>query len=297
MDLRVSTCPNKYGEKVVIRIIDNSNSLLTFEGLGLSSDVRERMVQLCSQPYGIILVTGPTGSGKSSTLYSMLTHINSPLVNICTVEDPIEFNLKGVNQFQVHDKIGLTFASVLRTLLRQDPDVIMLGEVRDPETAAIAVQAALTGHLVLSTLHTNDAPGAITRLENLSVEPYLISAALVGIVAQRLVRRVCPDCATEVEPTARMRQAADRGGVQLDKVFVGRGCSQCNQTGLKGRGGIYEILVPDDEMRSAIAGGANLGALRNLAKQSGMQTLFEYGLDKVRQQETTMEEVLRVTCE
>ena len=296
VDLRVSTLPNKFGEKVVIRIIDNTNSLLTFEGLGLSSEVRDLMVQLCSQPYGIILVTGPTGSGKSSTLYSMLNQINSPLVNICTVEDPIEFNLKGVNQFQVHDRIGLSFASVLRTLLRQDPDVIMVGEVRDPETAGIAVQAALTGHLVLSTLHTNDSAGAITRLENLSVEPYLVSAALVGIVAQRLVRRVCSECATEVEPTASIRQAAERAGVKLDRVHQGRGCSLCNQTGFKGRTGIFEILIPDDEMRGSIASGANLGTLRNLAKQSGMRTLFEYGLDKVRQGDTTVEELLRVTC-
>ena len=183
VDLRVSTLPNKFGEKVVIRIIDNTQSLLTFDGLGLSTEVRNKFEQLCRHPYGMILVTGPTGSGKSSTLYSMLNQINSPTVNICTVEDPIEFNLQGVNQFQVHTKIDLTFASILRTLLRQDPDVIMIGEIRDPETASIAMQAALTGHLVLATLHTNDSAGAITRLENLAIEPYLVSAALVGIVA------------------------------------------------------------------------------------------------------------------
>ena len=245
----------------------------------------------------MILVTGPTGSGKSSTLYSMLNHINTSSINICTVEDPIEFNLKGVNQFQVHTKIGLTFASCLRTLLRQDPDVIMVGEIRDPETAGIAMQAALTGHLVLATLHTNDSAGAITRLENLSVEPYLVSAALVGVVAQRLVRRICPKCKVEAELPAAVQHAAERAGVQLDKAYRGRGCAACGQSGYKGRCGVYEVLVPGDELRDAIASGANLGKLRKLAKAEGMNTLFEYGLECVRNGTTTVEELLRVTCE
>ncbi len=296
VDLRVSTLPNKFGEKAVLRIIDNRNSLISLEGLRVPKEIHESFIRLCAQPYGIILVTGPTGSGKSTTLYAMLSQINAPEVNICTVEDPIEFNLKGINQFQVHDKIGLSFAAVLRTLLRQDPDVIMVGEIRDPTTAAIAVQAALTGHLVLSTLHTNDSAGAITRLQNLAIEPYLVSAALVGIVAQRLVRRVCPDCATMVKPEPNILHAAERAGVSLEKVSRGRGCSTCNQTGFKGRMGIYEVLIPDDEMRDAIASGANLGKLRQLARASGMRTLFEYGVEKVRDGETTMEEVLRVTC-
>jgi len=297
VDLRVSSLPNKFGEKVVIRIIDNTSNLLSFEGLGLPMETRTALENLARNPYGIILVTGPTGSGKSSTLYSMLNHLNKPDVNICTVEDPVEFNLKGVNQFQVHGKIGLNFASMLRTLLRQDPDIIMVGEVRDPETAAIAVQAALTGHLVLTTLHTNDAPSAITRLGNLSIEPYLVSAALVGIIAQRLVRRICRDCCTEEKPAASILHAAERVGIQLERVHKGKGCSTCNQTGYKGRTGIYEILAPDDELRDAIASGANLGVLRQKARELGMKTLFEFGLERVRRGETTVEELLRVTCE
>lgn len=295
VDLRVSTLPNKYGEKVVIRIIDNSNSLLTFAGLKLEDETRKSMERICKEPYGIVLVTGPTGSGKSSTLYSMLNEINSPQINICTVEDPIEFNVLGINQFQVHSKIGLTFASVLRTLLRQDPDVIMLGEIRDTETATIAVQAALTGHLVLSTLHTNDSAGAITRLQNLGIEPYLISAALVGVVAQRLVRRVCPECKVESAPTPHVLNAAQRSGMKIEKVAKGHGCAMCNQTGFKGRAGIFEILIPSDEMRDAIAAGANLGKLRSIAKAQGIRTLFENGMVKVHSGETTVEEVLRVT--
>ncbi len=295
VDLRVSTLPNKYGEKVVIRIIDNSNSLLTFSGLKLDADSQTSMQRICKEPYGIVLVTGPTGSGKSSTLYSMLNEINSPSINICTVEDPIEYNVKGINQFQVHSKIGLTFASVLRTLLRQDPDVIMLGEIRDSETAAIAVQAALTGHLVLSTLHTNDSAGAITRLQNLGIEPYLISAAIVGVVAQRLVRCVCKECGTEAEPTPNVAQAAKRAGLTIDKITKGRGCAVCHQTGFKGRRGIYEILIPSDEMRDAIAAGANLGKLRSIAQTQGIKTLFDNGMAKVHSGETTVEEVLRVT--
>jgi type IV pilus assembly protein PilB len=295
VDLRVSTLPNKYGEKVVIRILDNQSALLTLDGLDLQQEVRETFKRLWALPFGIILVTGPTGSGKSTTLYAMLSHINAPHLNICTVEDPIEFNVRGINQFQVHPRIDLTFASVLRTLLRQDPDVIMVGEIRDPETAGIAVQAALTGHLVLSTLHTNDAAGAITRLQNLGVEPYLLSAALVGIIAQRLVRKVCRECVSWQEPPPTTRSAAERAGVTLEKVARGRGCAACNSTGFRGRTGIYEIIVPDDEMRDAIASGANLGALRKLARAQGMKTLFEYGLEKVRAGETTLEELLRVT--
>jgi len=295
VDLRVSTLPNKFGEKVVIRVIDNSNSLLTFAGLKLDADTQSMMQQICKEPYGIVLVTGPTGSGKSSTLYSMLNEISTPEINICTVEDPIEFNVKGINQFQVHAKIGLTFAGVLRTLLRQDPDVIMLGEIRDPETAAIAVQAALTGHLVLSTLHTNDSAGAITRLQNLGIEPFLISAAIVGVVAQRLVRCVCADCRTQVDPTPNVVHAAERAGITIDQVTKGRGCLTCHQTGFKGRRGIYEILVPGDEMRDAIAAGANLGKLREISRKQGTRTLFEYGMSQVHSGDTTVEEILRVT--
>lgn len=296
VDLRVSTLPNKFGEKVVIRVIDNSASLLTLDGLALSEPLRKSMEHMCAQPYGLILVTGPTGSGKSTTLYAMLNEINSPSINICTCEDPIEFNVPGVNQFQVREKIGLTFASMLRTMLRQDPDVIMVGEIRDPETARIAIQAALTGHLVLSTLHTNDSAGAITRLQNLQVEPYLISAALVGVIAQRLVRNVCSQCQTMSDPPPVVAENAARVGIQLDKVARGLGCAVCNQTGFKGRSGLYEVLDPDDEFRNSIATGANLGELRMLARKRGMKTLFEYGMQKVQSADTTAEEVMRVTA-
>ena len=296
VDLRVSTLPNKYGEKVVIRVIDTRKALVGLDKLGMAKPLYDAFVHEVRKPHGIILVTGPTGSGKSTTLYAVLNEINNPAVNICTVEDPVEFQVPQVNQFQVHEKIGLSFANVLRSLLRQDPDVIMLGEIRDPETARIAVQAALTGHLVLSTLHTNDSPSAITRLHNLGVEPYLISASLVAILAQRLIRTLCPNCKREIEPTPSMRSNAARLGMTLDRAFRGNGCPQCNATGMKGRGGIYELLVPDDELRDAIASGAQLGTIRTQAKNLGMKTLMEAGFESVRQGVTTVEEVLRVTA-
>ncbi|MHC4611228.1 MAG: GspE/PulE family protein, partial [Planctomycetota bacterium] len=296
VDLRVSTLPNKFGEKVVIRVIDNRNVLVNLDELGMGPELGERFRQEVHKPHGIILVTGPTGSGKSTTLYAALNQINAPEINICTVEDPVEFNLAGVNQFQVHDKIGLSFAGVLRSLLRQDPDVIMVGEIRDPETARIAVQASLTGHLVLSTLHTNDAAGAITRLHNLGIEPYLISASLLAILGQRLVRRVCPDCVRTVEAAPNVRHAAEKLGLKIARVSSGQGCSRCHQSGLKGRTGIYELLVPDDEMRDAITGAASLEALRKLAIEGGTVPLKEAGIQQIRLGETTIEEVLRVTA-
>ncbi|MCP4591178.1 MAG: type II/IV secretion system protein [bacterium] len=296
VDLRVSTLPNAYGEKVVIRIIDTRNALVGLDRLGLSKGVYEEFAHQARSPHGIILVTGPTGSGKSTTLYAVLNEISLPSINICTVEDPVEFQIPGINQFHVHEKIGLTFANVLRSLLRQDPDVIMLGEIRDPETARIAVQAALTGHLVLSTLHTNDSPSAMTRLHNLQVESYLVSASIVAILAQRLIRTICPECRQPAQPSAAARSSAARLGMELDQVFEGRGCTHCNQRGMKGRGGIFEFLVPDDEMRDAIAADAPLGELRTQAERLGMQTLVEDGFDKVRAGVTTVEEVLRATA-
>ena len=296
VDLRVSTLPNKFGEKVVIRVIDTRNTLVGLDKLGLSPSVYDAFAAEVRKPHGIILVTGPTGSGKSTTLYAVLNEISNPTINICTVEDPVEFQIPGVNQFQVREKIGLDFPAVLRSLLRQDPDVIMLGEVRDPETARTAVQAALTGHLVLTTLHTNDAPSAITRLHNLDVEPYLISASLICILAQRLVRTICPKCKRQVDPTPATRHSVERLGVKVDRFFEGRGCSHCKQTGMKGRMGIYELLVPDDELRDAIASDATLGAIRAKAKEMGMHTLLESGLQKVNEGYTTVEEVLRVTA-
>ncbi len=295
IDLRVSTLPNKFGEKVVIRIIDNRNVLVNLEQLGFDKETLEKFRLQIHQPHGLLLVTGPTGSGKSTTLYSALAELNVPEINICTVEDPIEFNLVGINQFQVHEKIGFTFPNTLRSLLRQDPDVIMVGEIRDADTSKIAVQAALTGHMVFSTLHTNDAPSAITRLYNLSVEPYLISASLVGVLGQRLVRRICPDCAQEVEPAPGLLHTAELLGQPITSAFFGSGCSRCRKTGFSGRIGIYEMLVPDDELRDAVTAGATLNQLRDHAKRAGMKSLIDDGFEKVRQATTTIEEVLRVT--
>ena len=296
IDLRVSTLPNKFGEKVVIRVIDTRNTLVGLDELGLSSSVYEVFAGEVRKPHGIILVTGPTGSGKSTTLYAVLNEINTPSINVCTVEDPVEFHIPGVNQFQVYEKIKLSFANVLRSLLRQDPDVIMVGEGRDAETARIAVQAALTGHLVLSTLHTNDSASAVTRLNNLNVEPYLISASLAAVLAQRLVRVICPHCKREVEPSAATLHSVERLGMKVERYHEGRGCSKCGQVGMKGRIGVYELLLPDDELRDAIASNATLGTIRAKARELGMRTLLEAGFDKVRDGITTVDEVLRVTA-
>jgi len=295
VDLRVSTLPNKHGEKVVLRIIDKQNVLVSLEKLGFDKDTLDKFRRQIHHPHGLMLVTGPTGSGKSTTLYSALSELNGPDVNICTVEDPIEFNLVGVNQFQMNEKIGFTFADALRSLLRQDPDVIMVGEIRDTETAKIAVQAALTGHMVFSTLHTNDAAGAVTRLYNVGVEPYLISASLVGILAQRLVRRICQSCMEEITPEPSAMRAAERLGRTLTKAYAGAGCSKCRNLGFAGRVGLYEVLVPDDEFRDAITAGVTLNQLRQKAKDTYTRFLIDDGFEKVQQGLTTLQEVLRVT--
>lgn len=294
IDLRVSTLPNLFGEKVVIRIIDNSKALVSLETLGFSIDMLKRFRQQLTNPHGMILVTGPTGSGKSTTLYAALSEINSPQRNVCTVEDPIEYNLKSINQFQVSDKIGLTFPVVLRSLLRQDPDVIMVGEVRDNDTARTAVQAALTGHMVLSTLHTNDALSAVTRLHNIGVENFLISASLDAVLAQRLVRKICPYCRVEVEPTPGARLAMQKAAIESDKVARGDGCSRCHGTGFSGRIGVYELFVPNDDIRQRISDGITLQELRQVAYAADMTTLYKDGMDKVRSGLTTVEEVFRV---
>lgn len=295
IDLRVSTLPNQFGEKVVLRILDTRNTLVRLEQLGFDKDTLEGFRHGVRQPQGMMLVTGPTGSGKSTTLYASLLEINSQEINICTVEDPIEFNLVGVNQFQVNEKIGYTLAGTLRSLLRQDPDVIMVGEIRDVETAKVAVQASLTGHMVFSTLHTNDAPSAVTRLYNVGVEPYLISASLTGVLAQRLVRRLCPACREKVEPSAGALKWLEKRDHQLEHVYQPSGCSQCRRKGYLGRTGVYEMFVPDDVIRDAITGKATLDQLRALAKQKGMRTLLEDGLSKAAQGVTTLDEILRVT--
>jgi len=300
IDLRVSTMPGKFGEKVVMRIVDQKNAVANLSRLGFSEEMLSILRGLISQPNGIVLVTGPTGSGKSTTLYGALAEINREDINISTVEDPVEYNLYGINQFQTHERAGFTFAKALRALLRQDPDVVMLGEIRDQETAKIATQAALTGHLVLSTLHTNDAPSAVTRLINIGVEPYLVAAALRGVLAQRLVRRVCSGCATKAEPNdeeARIIAQLAREGIKLGPLVRGAGCKKCRDTGFSGRLGLYEIFVPDALCMDAVSRGASLQEIRMLAeKGSTYITLRKDGIDKVSKGLTTLQEVFKAVA-
>ncbi len=294
IDLRVSTLPNTHGEKVVIRIIDNSLALVNLETLGFSIDMLKRMREKLAHPHGLVLVTGPTGSGKSTTLYATLSEINSPERNVCTVEDPIEYNLRSVNQFQVNEKIGLGFGTVLRSMLRQDPDVIMIGEIRDEDTAKTAVQAALTGHMVLSTLHTNDAASAITRLNNIGVESFLIAASLESVLAQRLVRKICPRCKIEYEPSPKIRHTMEQVGHSAEVLYRGEGCTRCHGSGYAGRIGVYELFLPDDTIRQAITDGASLQELRRLSNTNNVTTLMMDGMEKAQSGITTVEEILRV---
>ena len=298
IDLRVSTMPGKHGEKVVVRIIDNEKASVNLEKLGFNYDTLKQWRKLIALPNGILLVTGPTGSGKSTTLYACLQELNRDDVNICTVEDPVEYNLGGVNQFQVNEKAGFTFAGALRSLLRQDPDILMIGEVRDLETARLATQAALTGHLVLSTLHTNDAPSSITRLYNLGIEPYLVGATVCGVLAQRLVRKLCQHCKQPYEPSPNEKRQIERlaGGGTVDQLFKPKGCPRCRNLGYSGRIGIYELFVPDDQMFDLISNGASLNSLKAMANAQGMRTLRMDGLEKVKAGITTLEEVHRVTA-
>jgi general secretion pathway protein E len=299
IDLRVSTLPTMYGESVVMRILDKSNSsLYDLRRLGLAEDSLHALQGLIRRPHGILLVTGPTGSGKTTTLYSALDTINLPDKKIITIEDPVEYQMDGVNQIQVNPQIGLTFAAGLRHIVRQDPDVIMVGEIRDLETAEIAIRAALTGHLVFSTLHTNDAPSAITRLVDMGAEDYLIASSLLGVLAQRLVRVICPHCRIEVFPVTEMLDEIGfrRGnGHEADRFYEGRGCERCATTGFVGRLGIYELMIANDEVRKLTVGKADSGRIRKKAFESGMRSLRDDGWDKVRQGLTTISEVLRVT--
>jgi len=300
IDLRVSTMPGKFGEKVVIRIIDNRSAMTSLEKLGFSFEMLQRFRTAINTPNGVVLVTGPTGSGKSTTLYSALNELNDEAVNICTVEDPVENNLGGINQFQVNDRAGFTFANALRALLRQDPDIIMVGEIRDQETARIATQAALTGHLVLSTLHTNDAPSAITRLFNIGVEPYLVAAAVRAVLAQRLLRKICTHCKESIEPPTAMRKTLIRmagGSCDIDTVYQGVGCQKCRNTGYAGRIGVFEYFAPDDELADAISRGASLQELRHMANASGgFTTLGRDGFDKIKAGLTSVEELFKATA-
>jgi len=300
IDLRVSTLPTMYGESVVMRILDKSNTdLYEITRLGFPEDSLKDFESLIRRPHGILLVTGPTGSGKTTTLYSALSTINLPDKKIITIEDPIEYQMDGVNQIHVHTQIGLTFAAGLRHIVRQDPDVIMVGEIRDLETAEIAIRAALTGHLVFSSLHTNDAPSAITRLIDMGAEDYLIASSLLGALAQRLVRVICPLCKTEVFPVPEMLDEIGfrrgNGSRGRDRFFEGRGCERCSNTGFIGRVGIYELMIMNDDLRKLTVGKADSNVIRKKALECGMRPLREDGWLKVRQGVTTISEVLRAT--
>ncbi|MEK6715035.1 MAG: ATPase, T2SS/T4P/T4SS family [Candidatus Omnitrophota bacterium] len=294
IDLRVSTFPTIYGENLVIRILDRSNILLSLTELGLNSDSLTVFESLIRKPYGIILVTGPTGSGKTTTLYAALNTINSTDKNIVTLEDPVEYKIERIRQSQIDVKTGLSFARGLRSILRQDPDVIMVGEIRDLETAEISIHAALTGHLVFSTLHTNDAAGAASRLVDMNIEPFLISSSLAGIVAQRLVRCICPDCKESYRPQERIVKEL---GFERDVLYKGKGCVKCRNTGYRGRTGIFELLVLNNEIKELIVNRASSDKIRKAAVALKMQTLYEQGIAKVKSGVTTIEEVMRLTME
>jgi type IV pilus assembly protein PilB len=294
-DLRVSSLPTQYGEKVVIRLLEGTAPLASFSNLGISEDIDEGLSQLLSQPQGMILVTGPTGSGKSTTLYASLTRLKKPSVNIVTVEDPVEYVLPGVNQAHVNTKAGLTFASCLRSILRQDPNIIMVGEIRDLETAEIAMKAAQTGHLVLSTLHTNDSVSAIVRLLDLGIPNFLISSSLTGVLAQRLVRKLCTCHSTQAATPEFHARLSQFGVTKLPaRMAVPVGCDRCDQTGYKGRIGIYELLPIDNTVRSLIRSGGTVDQIRDASRANGMRLMQEDATDKLSQGLTTMEEILRV---
>ncbi len=295
IDLRVSTMPGKFGEKVVIRIIDNRTAIVALDKIGFSPEVLTAWREVITSANGVVLVTGPTGSGKSTMLYSVLNELASDEHNISTVENPVEVNIPGINQFQVNEKTGFTFASALRALLRQDPDILMVGEIRDVETATIATQAALTGHVVFSTLHTNDSVSAVTRLVNMGVDPYLVAAILRGVLAQRLVRKICPHCKEAFEPEKIVRDSLEQSiGEEVNQLYRGAGCSRCMGKGYAGRLGIFELFLPDEEMLEAIAKGANIQDLRAIAVRQSFRTLRDDGFSKAMQGLTTPDEVWRV---
>ncbi|WP_225410655.1 type II secretion system ATPase GspE [Stigmatella hybrida] len=303
IDIRLSTIPTTFGERIVMRLLDKTATLLDLAEIGMSQHTLSGISAVIKRSHGIILVTGPTGSGKTTTLYGALSKINTPDLNILTVEDPVEYQLKGIGQMAISPKIGLTFAQGLRSFLRQDPDVIMVGEIRDKETAEIAIQASLTGHLVLSTVHTNDAAGAVTRLVDMGVEPFLVASSLTAILAQRLVRRVCPDCRVptstddvELKELAHTRASfKERYGV--DRIYKATGCPNCNRTGYRGRTGIYEFLLVDDDVRQLVLKNVDASTIKKSAMSKGMLTLLDDGARKVALGETTIAEVLSITQE
>lgn len=295
VDIRLSTLPTVFGEKIVMRILDLSSAMNDISKLGFTRENEDQFRKMIAKPNGIVLITGPTGSGKSSTLYAALSNLNREGVNIITVEDPVEYQLEGVNQIQVKEEVGLTFAVGLRSILRQDPDIVMIGEIRDLETAEIAVRASLTGHLVLSTLHTNNAVESISRLIDMGIEPFLLSSSLVGIVAQRLVRRVCRDCAQPVLATEWEKEIFAKAGIPIETVQKGRGCAACNQTGYRGRLAIHELLPIDRVIRDHILQRSNITIIQDYMNEKGLPSLIRDGLLKVKDGATTTEEVLRVS--
>ncbi|MFQ5521381.1 MAG: GspE/PulE family protein, partial [Candidatus Methylomirabilia bacterium] len=298
VDIRVSTVPTVHGESIVMRLLDRSSIFLALERLGFSQGTQRLFERLIGRPHGIILVTGPTGSGKTTTLYAALDKINSPDRKIITIEDPVEYQLSGVNQIPVKPKIGLTFATGLRHIVRQDPDVIMVGEIRDLETADIAIHAALTGHLVFSTLHTNDAPAAITRLQDMGCEPYLVASVLEGVLAQRLVRKICQACRIPAAPTpADLHALGIAEARETTSLFKGAGCEECRGTGYRGRAGLFELFAITEEVRGLILRKAPAGEIRRHAAERGMVMLREDAWAKAKAGMTTVEEILRVTQE
>ncbi len=297
IDFRVSTVPISGGERIVLRILDKGNVILGLDKLGMLPSVFEEFRTLIEVPEGIVLVTGPTGSGKTTTLYSAICELYNDETNIMTIEDPVEYNLKGIAQIGVQPKIKLDFATGLRHILRQDPDIIMIGEIRDAETAEIAIQSSLTGHLVLSTLHTNDAPSSITRLVDMGIEPYLLSSSIIGVLAQRLVRRICPECRQPYLPSEKELQSIglERKDLLHGHLYKGEGCSSCFGSGYKGRHGIYELMVINNALKKQIVKSPDAVELRNVALDSGMVSLIQHGADLVRQGISTVSEVLRVS--
>ncbi len=297
IDVRVSTLPTVFGEKIVMRLLDKSNVMMKLEKLGFADELLYNFRKLIVKPHGIILVTGPTGSGKTSTLYAALNEINTLDQNIITLEDPVEYQLKIINQVQVNPSVGLNFASGLRSILRQDPDVIMVGEIRDKETAEIAIEAAMTGHLVFSTLHTNSASGAVARLVDMGVEPFLISSSVIGVIGQRLVRKICSSCKEEYEPD---KEIIEELALDVNKKWIfsrGKGCKVCKGTGYKGRTGIHELLIPNDDIRKLIIEKASATEIQKIAEKGGLKTLRHDGLFKAQKGLTTLEEVIRITQE
>lgn len=293
IDIRLSSLPTVHGEKIVMRLLDLADGVKGVDKLGMTEHTLSLFRRMIEKQHGMVLLTGPTGSGKTTTLYSALQHLNREETNIITVEDPVEYMLDGVNQMQVHPAAGLTFARGLRSILRQDPNIIMVGEIRDLETAEIAIRASLTGHLVFSTLHTNDAVSTVVRLRDMGIEPYLIASSLIGIVAQRLVRCICPDCKTSYTPDRQETIYLERLGIHTDKLYRGNGCGTCGKTGYRGRMAVHEALLISDDLRSAIVDGRSIHELRRMAKEQEMTTLFADGIQKALEGRTTLQEIIR----